>query len=513
MQISAFVTIFSNARTAIIALVSATLLCTTAALAEDGDLVSLVGAARAAGEDAPDIAKMALVDATSRHLRRIEGDIDFPFSVGIDLPVDAQPRDLAAVFAPSDAESGRFAVVFDIALAKVSRKVRGVKDQTSRKVLNVSRIDNPAFLRAVKLADASSRKLERLPGNEKLIRQAEDAQRRLLTTPRYLEQPIYGSYVYRLADVEGMKALTVNYVVIDKATKRYVKSVFDVVEREHFRVAYDVDASDPAQNSLGAEIATERQVRDWERAPVVVPLSQVLDHAIAAGGPTRPVGALTDLLNGFARDRSAAVARAAAEVYDDRPLNDPRFDSVVAIYTPSGMGSGFYVRSNVVMTNWHVVKQHPIIEMRLYDKRETFGQVIAKDVRLDLALVKVQERGRPVEFFQGKDVSPGDKVEAIGHPKRQLFTITRGIVSAIRKHSNQGMGEPVLYIQTDADTNPGNSGGPLFKGNKVVGIVAWGATTSAQTENGPIAVPAPGLNFTIHYAEAKRFLDQSMKGE
>lgn len=505
----AFVRFLTQARTSVIAL-TLTLL-SPMALAEDNGLAALLGAARAAGEGSADIARLSLVQATSNYLLRIEGDIDFPLSFGVDLPLDAHPREMgSALTAPVD-ETGRFIVVFDVALAKASRKVRDMKERTSRKVVSVNKIDNPAYARAVKLMDSSSTKLERAPGNAKVIARAEEAQRRLATTPRYLEQAVYGGYSYQVADVEGTKTLTVNYFVVDRVTQRYVKSTFDVVERERFTIAYGIDSTDPTQANLG-DVSTERQVRDWERAAVVVPLSALLDHAVSAGGPNRAVGALTDLLNEFARDRRAAVARAVSETYDDRPLNDPRFDSVVVIYTPKALGSGFYVRSNIVMTNWHVVERSPIVQLRLYDKRETFGQVIAKDVRLDLALVKVQERGRPLEFFQGKDILPGDKVEAIGHPIGHTFTITRGIVSAIRK-VRRGMGEPVLFIQTDASTTHGNSGGPLLKGNKVVGVVDWGEMTDGYSDTGEVKVNAPGVNFTIHYAEAKRFLDQSMKGE
>lgn len=486
------------------------------AAAEQRDLAALVAAARAAGDGAPDIARITLAEATSQRLRRVEGDLDFPFSVGIDLPLDASPRDLGTALTASTEETGRFVAVFEVALAKASRKVRDMKAQPSRKVVGVNRIDNPGYLRAVQQMDSSSRKLERQPGNSKLLALFEDSQRKLVTTPRYLEQPVYGAYNYRLADVEASKVLTVNYFLIDREAKRSIRSVLDVVERERFTIAYDMDASDPAQGSLAPDVGTERHLRDWERAAVVIPLSQVLDHAVAAGGPSKPFGAVTDLLGQFARDRTAASARAAAQTYDDRPLNDPRFDSVVAIFSPGGAGSGFFVRSNVVMTNWHVVESRPIVELRLYDKRETFGQVIAKDVRLDLALVKVQERGRPVEFFQGKDILPGDAVDAIGHPRGHMFTITRGIVSAIRKSRGATparQGDPVLFIQTDADINPGNSGGPLFKGNKVVGVNAWNSLRPAAGDGGQVMVPAPGLNFAVHYAEAKRFLDESMRGE
>ena len=283
-----------------------------------------------------------------------------------------------------------------------------------------------------------------------------------------------------------------------------MKSILDVVERESFTVAYDQDSSDPNQSHFTSNVAKESQVKAWERAPILISLSNLLDHAVSMGGPTQAFTSTETVLTLIGDDRKRTNARHVAEKYDDRPLNDPRFDSVVAIYTAKAMGSGFYVRSNIIMTNWHVVEKQPIVELRMFDKRETFGQVIAKDVLLDLALVKVQERGRPVEFFQGKELAPGDSVDAIGHPEGHLFTITRGIISAIRKVKPQTnptqSGKNILYIQTDADVNHGNSGGPLFMGDKVVGINTF------ITQN------APGLNFAIHYSEAKKFLDESMRG-
>jgi serine protease Do len=481
------------------------------------DLAALVSNARAAGEAAPDIDRITLAEGTSRELLRVEGDVDFPFSVGIDLPLNAEPRPLGtALTAPLD-ETGRYVVVFEVALAKSARKVRDVKDKLSRKITSVNRIDNPNYQRAVKQFSTYATKLERAPNNQKLLNLFEDARGKLASTPQFIEQPVYGDYAYKLADLECRKTLTVNYYVVDRTAKRFIKSVFDVVERENFTLAYNVDPSDPTQGSFRADIATEKQVKDWERAPVVIPLSQVLDKAVANGGASQPMASVDALLAHIQAGRSAASQRAFAETYDSRPLNDPRFDSVVAIYAPSGsMGSGFFVRSNVVMTNWHVVKGHPIVEMRLYDRRETFGQVIAKDVRLDLALVKVQDRGRPVEFLRGKDVLPGDRVEAIGHPLRQLFSITRGVVSSIRKqkggtNETQINAAPVTYVQTDANTNPGNSGGPLFKGDKVAGVVVSGALT--VTASGMDRSAAPGINFAVHYSEAQTFLNEALRGE
>jgi len=482
------------------------------ASAAEPDLRSLVEASKSADPDGPAMARMSLVDATSKYLKRVEGDIDFPFQIGLDLPVDAEPRDLVTALKGPVSESGRYVIVFDVALAKVTRRIRDVKDKVSHKVTALAKIDNPAFQRALRDYDKASIRLEKRPADGRLVKAAEDARAKMSTTPQFLEKPTYGAYTYRLADVEGTKTLTVNYYLVDRVAGRYMKSVFDLVERERFTLAYDRDSTDPTPSS---DFAREEQVRDWERAPAMIELSQLLGHALAQGGPNQPDADLTTLLDDVSRDRNRAIARAESERYDDRPLNDPRFDSVVAIYTPNSMGSGVFVRPNIVMTNWHVVERLPIVELRLYDKRETFGQVIAKDVLRDLALVKVQERGRVASFYQGKDVSPGDRVDAIGHPKRRPFSITRGVVSSVRKLSSHTIGKSdVLYIQTDADINPGNSGGPLFKGDKVVGINSWGdlhGRVNSGSES--IGVPMPGLNFAIHYAEAKRFLDEAMRGE
>ena len=124
------------------------------------------------------------------------------------------------------------------------------------------------------------------------------------------------------------------------------------------------------------------------------------------------------------------------------------------------------------------------------------------DARLDLALVKVQSRGNPVEFYNEPTVKLGSTVEAIGHPVGLEFSITRGVISAIRKQPSlivPGTGE-VLTVQTDTTLNIGNSGGPLFLGDKVVGVVSY-AVRNPTLE---------GLNFAIHYTEVLRFLKENL---
>ena len=154
-----------------------------------------------------------------------------------------------------------------------------------------------------------------------------------------------------------------------------------------------------------------------------------------------------------------------------------------------------------MITNYHVIEEAKFVEMRLYDGQETFGKVIDSDVRLDLALIRVQARGKPAALSGQRDLDLGAGVEAIGHPNGKLYSITRGVISSVRESPNAlGVGgKPVLFVQTDAAINRGNSGGPLFLGDEVIGVNTWGIRKDVSE----------GLNFAVHHAEVRAFLARS----
>jgi S1-C subfamily serine protease len=137
--------------------------------------------------------------------------------------------------------------------------------------------------------------------------------------------------------------------------------------------------------------------------------------------------------------------------------------------------------------------------MKMHNGLDTFGKVIKSDVRLDLALIKVQTRGTPATFFDGQ-IPLGAAVEAIGHPRGLEFSITRGVVSAVRKMQgvmNVG-GKDVTFVQTDTPLNPGNSGGPLFFNGQIIGINDFKFSRDG----------IEGISFAIHYTEAQDFLKE-----
>jgi len=124
--------------------------------------------------------------------------------------------------------------------------------------------------------------------------------------------------------------------------------------------------------------------------------------------------------------------------------------------------------------------------------------VIKKDLKRDLAIIKTNITGKPVEFYVGQ-LKQGEMVEALGHPKGRKFSLTKGWVSAIRKESGGYSAtneKNVLFIQTDAAINHGNSGGPLFYKDKVVGVNTQGLSKK-NTE---------GMNFAVHFSEVLKFI-------
>ena len=136
------------------------------------------------------------------------------------------------------------------------------------------------------------------------------------------------------------------------------------------------------------------------------------------------------------------------------------------------LGSGFIIdASGIIITNNHVIDQADEISIRLHDGTELEAEVVGKDDKVDLAVLKVEtDEDLPfVRFGDDTESRVGDWVLAIGNPFGLGGTVTAGIISARNRNINSGPYDQ--YIQTDASINRGNSGGPMFnmKG-EVIGI-------------------------------------------
>ncbi|MBW2038021.1 MAG: DegQ family serine endoprotease [Deltaproteobacteria bacterium] len=171
-------------------------------------------------------------------------------------------------------------------------------------------------------------------------------------------------------------------------------------------------------------------------------------------------------------------------------------------FRQKSLGSGFIIdKEGYILTNHHVVEKAEEIKVKLSDKKIYDAQVIGKDPKTDLALIKIEADGDlPVARLGDSDrLEVGEWVIAIGNPFGLEQTVTAGIISA--KGRVIGAGPYDDFLQTDASINPGNSGGPLFnlKG-EVVGI------------NTAIVAGGQGIGFAIPINMATRLLPQLKKG-
>jgi serine protease Do len=138
----------------------------------------------------------------------------------------------------------------------------------------------------------------------------------------------------------------------------------------------------------------------------------------------------------------------------------------------SSLGSGFVIdASGIVVTNNHVIGDADEIMVVFNDGRKLRAEIIGKDPKVDIAVLRVKP-DKPlvaVTFGDSDAEKIGDWVMAIGNPFGLGGSVSAGIISAKNRDiSDQSYGQ---YLQTDAAINKGNSGGPLFNmEGEVIGI-------------------------------------------
>jgi Do/DeqQ family serine protease len=176
------------------------------------------------------------------------------------------------------------------------------------------------------------------------------------------------------------------------------------------------------------------------------------------------------------------------------------------------LGSGVIVdESGLVITNHHVIEGANEIRIALGDRREFEAEVVLRDPRSDLAVLRIQnskERFAPIEIGDSDEVEVGDLVLAIGDPFGVGQTVTQGIVSATAR-TRVGITDFQFFIQTDAAINPGNSGGALVDINgRLVGINTAIFSRSGGSHGIGFAIPTNMVRVVIASALAGNKLVQ-----
>jgi Do/DeqQ family serine protease len=210
----------------------------------------------------------------------------------------------------------------------------------------------------------------------------------------------------------------------------------------------------------------------------------------------------------------AVVTVSAAKTIANRnPLmEDPFFRRFFgpqfgAPQTQQSLGSGVIVDpSGLIVTNNHVIDGADQVKVSLADKREFAVDVVLKDQRADLAVLRVKddkkERFPVIDFGNSDDLQVGDVVLAIGNPFGVGQTVTHGIVSAVAR-TQVGISDYQFFIQTDAAINPGNSGGALVDmAGRLVGINTAIFSRSGGSQGVGFAIPATMVRLVVASARA-----------
>src|SRR2546421_4250597 len=165
--------------------------------------------------------------------------------------------------------------------------------------------------------------------------------------------------------------------------------------------------------------------------------------------------------------------------------------------TLQSLGSGFIVDpAGYIVTNQHVVERAADLKIHVTtDDGKTYNaHYITGDDKTDLAFIKIDaETAFP--FINLDDISPnllGETVIVVGNAVGYGSSISRGVLSAVKRNITVDNIEYKDLVQTDAAINPGNSGGPVIDlSGRLVGV------SSAKMAFTPQGVPTQGLGFAI----------------
>jgi len=251
-------------------------------------------------------------------------------------------------------------------------------------------------------------------------------------------------------------------------------------------------------------------------ARVVLAVLSLLIVALPAAAQERRVPASAqDVRLSYApivqRVTPAVVNVYAAKTMPRNPLlDDPVFRRFFGVPGQSpeqvqrSLGSGVIVdERGFVVTNNHVIEGADQVKVSLADKREFEAEIVLKDTRTDLAVLRIKSREKfpKLDFADSDGLLVGDVVLAVGNPFGVGQTVTQGIVSALAR-TQVGISDYQFFIQTDAAINPGNSGGALVDmAGKLVGINTAIFSRSGGSQGIGFAIPANMVRVVVASAE------------
>jgi S1-C subfamily serine protease len=234
-------------------------------------------------------------------------------------------------------------------------------------------------------------------------------------------------------------------------------------------------------------------IREVEVAPPLAVGSSPVVQRPAGGGLT--IGEI------YERAKSGVV-QVNSEIVVRQQERDPIFGLPFGApqeQRREGLGSGFVIdRAGHIVTNYHVVQDADEVTVSFSNRDRVSARIVGVDPSTDIAVLKVDAKARelwPLTLGSSSAVRVGDPVFAIGNPFGLERSLTAGIVSALQRRIAAPTVAPTAIdevIQTDAQINEGNSGGPLLNANgHVIGV------NTAIVTGGAYEVGNPGISFAV----------------
>jgi len=252
--------------------------------------------------------------------------------------------------------------------------------------------------------------------------------------------------------------------------------------------------------------------------------------ALLAGAPRSPAqtsaGLNLENLSAGVRSLVDRVAPSVVHIVASGYAPAPQAAGGTALASQVSGGSGMIVDSaGYILTNHHVVKGARRVQIVLGGERSGSApaasvlksqprmrdaEIIGVDEETDLALLKIDETDMPtLAFADSDDVRPGELVLAFGSPLGLRSSVSLGIISSSARQLEPE--SPMIYLQTDAAVNPGNSGGPLVNAEGlVVGINTLILSQSGGSEGVGFAAPS---NIALHVYGQLREDGRVIRGE